>query len=102
MERSTARLLSLLFAAVFLPILLAACTNAATTDKSSPRDERGRIVLTMAYSPEKAQLVEKLVGEFNKQSQAYSVKATKLEMADMLTCLLYTSDAADDLLCVDL
>ena len=79
------RLSLLLLAAALLSIILAACTDGQPTDTPAPRDDKGRTVLSVAYSPEKAQLFDRLVGEFNKQSKAYSVKSTKLEMADMLT-----------------
>ena len=66
-------------------LLLAACEGDATSTPSAvQKDDRGRVVLEVAYSPEKAQLFERLVGEFNKQSQRYAVRGTKLEMADML------------------
>ncbi len=48
------------------------------------RDERGRTVLTVAYSPEKAQLFERLVAEFNQRNPRYAVRATKLEVEEML------------------
>jgi Ca-activated chloride channel homolog len=74
----------LLLVAVLLAIGLAACTDNQTTSPSGPKDGSGRTVLTIAYSPEKTQLFDKLVGAFNKQSKGYSVTATKVEMADML------------------
>jgi hypothetical protein len=64
-------------------MLVAACTQAQPPD-GSPKDERGRTLLMIAYSPEKAQLFDKLAAEFDRQSRGYSVRATKLEMADML------------------
>ncbi len=75
----------ILLLVALLAIAVAACTNNQSTTPSGPKDSQGRTVLTVAYSPEKAQLFDKLVGEFNKQSKGYSVAATKLEMADMLS-----------------
>ena len=49
------------------------------------KDERGRPYLDVAYSPEKAQLFERLVAEFNKQNPHYAVRATKLDVDEMLT-----------------
>ena len=72
-----------------LATLLAACDDGGVSPgKAGTRDDKGRVVLTVAYSPEKAQLFERLVAEFNKQSQRYAVQATKLEMADLLALAL--------------
>jgi Ca-activated chloride channel family protein len=69
---------------MLLALALAACTTGQPTGTPGARDDRGRAVLSVAYSPEKAQLFDKLVGAFNSQSKGYSVSTTKLEMADML------------------
>lgn len=72
---------------VVVPILIAVLGGEPSSDdgKLSDRDERGRPLLTLAYSPEKAQLFERLVGEFNKQNPRYAVRAIKVEMTDMLS-----------------
>ncbi|MHB9093005.1 MAG: hypothetical protein ACYC7H_16470, partial [Chloroflexota bacterium] len=87
---STGLALVIIGAAVLLIALAAALGDMLSpSDMTQPgqnvaKDDRGRVVLNVAYSPEKATLFERLVAEFNKQNQRYSLKATKLEMADML------------------
>lgn len=72
---------------VAVPILIAAFGEGPSSGTSQPsdRDDKGRLVLSLAYSPEKAQLFERLVGEFNKHNQRYSVRAIKVDMTDMLS-----------------
>ena len=71
--------------AALVGALVAACDQSPPAPPAQgQRDDRGRIVLTVAYSPEKSALFERLVTEFNKENREYAVLATKLEMADML------------------
>jgi len=79
---------------VVLSLVLAACEQASTSDPAVAKDERGRVILAVAYSPEKAQLFDRLVAEFNKQSQRYVVRATKLDTAEMLSQALEGKYAA--------
>ena len=55
-----------------------------TSSEQSARDSRGRLVLTVAYSSEKAALFERLVKAFNDLNPRYTIRATKLEMDEMM------------------
>lgn len=72
------------FFAAVLSVLIGILRSDDDSPTTAPKDDRGRTVLSVAYSPEKAQLFTRLVTEFNKQSKSYSVQATKLEMDEML------------------
>jgi len=70
---------------IVLGIALSQCSEESSSpERASTRDGRGRLVLTVAYSPEKAELFERLVAEFNQKSQGFSIRATKLEMDEMM------------------
>ncbi|MHB1133741.1 MAG: VWA domain-containing protein [Chloroflexota bacterium] len=78
--------LGLLLLLIAVPLIIVSLSrDEAGRGAAGERDSRGRPVLTVAYSPEKAQLFERVVGEFNRQNSRYSVRATKVDMADMLS-----------------
>lgn len=73
-----------LIGGIVLINMLAGPSSPSTPASDAPKDDRGRTIISLAYSPEKAQLFTRLVTEFNKQSKEYSVQATSLEMDAML------------------
>ncbi len=87
---------ALAFVLVLAPILMLVLSSGPEPSSSAAvsKDDKGRLVLTVAYSPEKAQLFERLVGEFNKQNQRYAIRAVKVDMTDMLSQALEGSYAA--------
>jgi Ca-activated chloride channel family protein len=62
--------------------------TAFARSRPAPAPDRdaatGRVLLQVAYSPDKATLFSRLIDEFNKSSKTSIVRATKVETQDML------------------
>lgn len=68
-----------------LGLIFSEVSDESSSESGQTRDGRGRLILQVAYSPEKAVLFERLVEEFNARSEGFSIRATKLEMDEMLS-----------------